>query len=69
VQQPEEHPQQCGLPGAVGAENAVDLAGGDAQRDVVDRDQLALLLGDAVHLDGQLRVHAGEATEAKVKDR
>ena len=36
--QAEQHPQQRGLAGPVGAEHAVDLAGGDAQGDVVDGD-------------------------------
>jgi hypothetical protein len=40
-QQPEQQPDQGGLAGAVGADQADDLAGGDVEVDAVDRQQLA----------------------------
>ena len=36
-----EHPDHRGLPGAVGAEKAVDLAGSDVEIDAVDRREVA----------------------------
>nr|BFF24250.1 hypothetical protein GCM10025732_22150 [Glycomyces mayteni] len=47
-----EHADHGGLPGAVGAEDAQDGAGAGVQVDVVDRHEVAEVLGDALGLDG-----------------
>jgi len=55
--EPEQHPEEGGLPGAVGAQDAVDLALGDLQGQVVDRDQLPVGLRDVDGLDREWGVH------------
>src|SRR6266496_6723155 len=49
--QPEQHPQRGGLAGAVGAHEAGDRAGLEAEAEVVDRGHRAVPLGEVVDLD------------------
>ena len=49
--QPEQHPHGRGLAGAVGAEEAVDVALADVEVDVVDGAHVAVRLGQAAGLD------------------
>ena len=50
-----QHAQQRRLAAARAAEQAEDLAAVDVQRDVVDRDEVAELLGDVLDADVGLR--------------
>ena len=51
--QPEQDPQRCRLPGAVGAEVAVDVAGADRQVHVVDRGDVSVALDEPTRFDGR----------------
>ena len=51
VGQPEHHQDGGGLAGAVGAEQAENLAAADGERDVVDGDRRSVGLGEALGLD------------------
>ena len=54
---PGEDLDQARLPGTVVAEDAGHLAGVHVHRDVAQRDHVAVVLGDAVHLDQVRGLH------------
>src|SRR5438270_2135378 len=60
VHEAEEHAHRRRLPGAVGAEKAEDAAPRDSERQVVDRDDLAVLLREVGRFD-DVAVWRGDA--------
>ena len=54
MDQPEQHPERGGLPGAVRAEQSADLALLDAEAEVVDREHALELFREAAYLDDRL---------------
>jgi hypothetical protein len=54
IDDPEQHPERRGLPGAVGSENAVDRAFGHRQVDSVDRQGAIEALDETARLDRKI---------------
>src|SRR6185369_13142419 len=63
-EQATEDPDERGLAGAVGAEEAVDLAAVDAQGDLVQGAHLAEVARDGAYLDAVLLAHGRSCTVA-----
>ncbi len=64
-QDPRQDPQRGGLAGAVGAEQAVDLAGRDAEREIGDRRLGAEALDQRIDDDGRLRPCVAEDSASR----
>jgi hypothetical protein len=66
--QAEQHPQEGGLAGPVGSEDAVHLAGRHAEGDVVDRPDRSERLGHADHVDSRWIAHAAHRRRCNMKE-
>ena len=64
-----EHFDRRRLAGAVGAEEAEDLARRDGERDAVDGDEVVEALGELVHLDGDLSSPLARALDPRPRSR